>query len=193
MGFSGRWNGPTVVILSVVGGLTFFDLGRRDQVERPPGGAAFDWWGNSMQLAFLLVLTAGAYENRLPEAAWRHPGIPGIIGFGLILLGVRLRQSAADALGEQFTVNLSVLADHVLITTGPYRWLCHPNYAGLLLIAFGTATMVWSPLAIGVTLVLWLPAALLRIGAEERSLQARLGDAYADYARGRWRLVPGLY
>ena len=59
--------------------------------------------------------------------------------------------------------------------------------------AFGTALMVWSPLAVGVTLALWLPAALLRIRAEERSLQERLGAAYAEYARGRWRLVPGLY
>lgn len=146
-----------------------------------------------MQFAFFLVLCAGAYENRAPELAWRSPGIPGVIGLLLILAGVRLRQRAADALGRHFTVTLAVLKDHELIVTGPYRRLRHPNYAGLLLIAFGTATMVWSPLAVGVTLALWLPAALLRIHAEESTLHARLGEAYAAYARERWCLLPGVY
>ena len=194
VGTIGRWNGPTVVILAVAAGFTFFDLGRRDRAERMDGAdAGFDWWGNSMQLAFFFVLSAGAFENSAPEIAWRPPGLPGVIGMAVILLGVRLRQTAADALGRQFTVSLSVLTDHQLVETGPYRWLRHPNYAGLLLVAFGTATMVWSPLAVGVTLALWLPAALLRIRAEERSLQERLGASWADYARDRWRLVPGLY
>ncbi len=193
VGTIGRWNGPTVVVLAIASAFVFFDLGRRDRAERREIDADFDWWGNSMQLAFFFVLCAGAYENSAPEIAWRPPGLPGVVGLAVILLGVRLRQTAADALGRQFTVSLSVLDDHELVVTGPYRWLRHPNYAGLLLVAFGTALMVWSPLAVGVTLALWLPAALLRIRAEERSLQERLGAAYAEYARGRWRLVPGLY
>ena len=53
--------------------------------------------------------------------------------------------------------------------------------------------MVGSPLAAGVTLVVWLPLALLRIAEEERALHARLGRAYDEYARGRWCLVPGVY
>jgi len=61
------------------------------------------------------------------------------------------------------------------------------------MIAFGTAMMVRSPHAIGVTLVVWVPLALMRISKEERVLAERLGAAYTDYTRGRWCLVPGLY
>ena len=194
VGFAGHWNGPTVLILTLASGLSFFDLGRRARVERMPGTVFEpDPYGTAMQLAFLAVLCAGAWDNRAPEATWRSPGLLGGGGFAVILAGVRLRRSAARALGRHFTVALSLLADHQLIATGPYRWLRHPNYAGLLLIAFGTATMVCSPRAAGVTLVVWLPLVLLRIRAEERGLHERLGSAYADYTRERWCLVPGVY
>ena len=197
VGFAGHWNGPTVLILTLASGLSFFDLGRRSRRERVARSSdpAFepDPYGTAMQLAFLAVLCAGAWDNRAPEATWRSPGLLGGGGFAVILAGVRLRRSAARALGRHFTVALSLLADHELIATGPYRWLRHPNYAGLLLIAFGTATMVRSPRAAGVTLVVWLPLVLLRIRAEERVLQERLGSVYTDYTRDRWCLVPGVY
>ena len=105
------------------------------------------------------------------------------------MAGVFLRQSAARALGRHFTVGRSVRADHELIVSRLYRWLRHPNYAGLLLVGFGTAMMMWSPTAAGVILVGWLPLALMRIDAEERALQERLGDAFVEYRRGE--LVSG--
>lgn len=197
VGSFGHWNGPTVVILAVVAAVVIFDLARRDRVEQiGPGGVAafaFDPYGRAMPLAFLAVLAAGAFDNGTPELAWRHPGLYGVAGFMVIAVGALLRQSAAQALGRDFTVVLSVRQDHELVATGPYRWIRHPNYAGLLLTAIGTAIMVRSPLAIGVTLVTWLPLALLRIHAEERALHARLGEAFAEYRRGRWCLVPGVY
>jgi len=202
VGIAGRWNGPTVFILALAAGLSFFDLGRRDREERGDGtangttpGDAFrpEPWGMAMQLAFLAILAAGAWDNRIPERTWQHPGLLGLTGCVVVGLGVALRRAAAVALGRQFTVGLSVLADHVLVTTGPYRWIRHPNYAGLLLVALGTAMMVSSPTAAVVGLVVWLPLALLRIRLEERTLLRHLGAAYADYRRDRWCLVPGVY
>jgi protein-S-isoprenylcysteine O-methyltransferase Ste14 len=197
VGLVGQWNGPTVWVLALTAAIVIVDLGRRDRVEQiGPGGVAalaFDPYGRAMPIAFVAVLAAGAFENRAPEIAWRHPGLYGVAGFAVIMAGLALRQSAARALGRDFTVVLSVRDDHELVASGPYRWLRHPNYAGILLSAFGTAIMVRSPLAIGVTLVTWLPLALLRIHAEERALHAQLGETFAEYRRGRWCIVPGVY
>jgi protein-S-isoprenylcysteine O-methyltransferase Ste14 len=199
VGGAGRWNGPTVIVLACAAGCSVFDLGRREEVERTEPAhdddalSAVEPYGIAMQLAFVAVLGVGAWDNRAPEVAWRSPGLLGVLGFGIIMLGVALRQSAARALGDRFTVGVSVPVDHELVVTGPYRWIRHPNYAGLLLVAFGTATMVWSPLAAETALVAWLPLALLRIHKEERALHARLGDAFSDYARASWCLVPGVY
>ncbi len=197
VGFAGAWNGPTVLALVVASGLTAFDLGRRDRDERSKLAAANgfvrDPYGTAMQVAFLLLMCAGAFENRSPDRTWEPPGGYGVAGMAMILLGVRLRQSAARALGRHFTVVLSVLPDHELVSSGPYRWLRHPNYAGLLLIALGTGIMVRSPLFLVGTLALWLPLALLRIRAEERVLRGHLGERWNEYANDRWSLLPGLY
>jgi protein-S-isoprenylcysteine O-methyltransferase Ste14 len=199
VGFAGRRGGPRHPAQALASGLSFFDLGRRDRIERSAdvdaARSAFepDLYGPAMQLAFLGVLCAGAWDNRAPEVGWHPPGLLTACGLAVILAGVALRRSAARALGRHFTVGLTLLADHELIATGPYQWLRHPNYAGLLLIALGTAMMLQSPHAVGVTLVVWLPLALLRIDKEERVLRERLGDAYTEYSRERWCLLPGVY
>jgi protein-S-isoprenylcysteine O-methyltransferase Ste14 len=197
VGFAGNWNGPTALVLVVASGVTAFDLGRRDRDERRKlagrDGLLRDPYGTAMQLAFLALMCAGAWDHRAPELRWQSPGGYGVIGMAVILVGVRLRQSAARALGRHFTVMLSVLPDHELVSSGPYRWLRHPNYAGLLLIALGTGIMVQSPLFLAGTVALWLPLALLRIREEERALHGHLGARWTEYANDRWSLVPGVY
>lgn len=192
IGVAGAWSGPTVLGLALAGGLAFFDLDRRRRDERT-AGVAPDPYGKGMQLAFLALLCACAWENRAPELAWRPPGLSGLAGFGLILAGVGLRRSAARALGPRFTVEVALLDDHELVADGPYRWIRHPNYAALLLIALGTALMTRSALAVGVAVAVWLPFALLRIRAEERALARHLGSRWTEYASTRWSLVPGVY
>ena len=194
VGFAGAWNGPTVLALVIATGVSAFDLGRRDRDERgTTEGFLRDPYGLAMQLAFLVLMCAGAWDNRSPHRTWQHPGLYGVVGIALLLVGIRLRQSAARALGRHFTVVLAVLPDHELVSTGPYRRLRHPNYAGLLLVAIGTGVMVRSPLFLAGTVLLWLPFALLRIREEERVLHGRLGARWTEYANERWSLLPGVY
>lgn len=194
VGTFGAWNGPTVLAFAIAAGLSFFDLSRRDRGERAvPATLAPDPYGVGMELAFLALLSAGAWENRAQELRWSSPGWAGVAGAAVIFAGMGLRQSAARALGRHFTVALAVLDDHELIADGPYRWIRHPNYAGLLMIAVGTALMARSRLALLVALAVWLPLALLRIREEERALHQRLGPRWDAYARDRWMLIPGIY
>jgi len=193
VGLAGDWSSPVVVVLALVTGLTFFDLGRRYHAERAErADLVRDRFGGAMQLAFFAILCAAAWDNR-SRTVWAVPGVVEMFGLGVIVGGVCLRQSAAQALGRHFTVKLSLLDDHQLISTGPYRWLRHPNYTGLALVALGTASMVRSPTAAVVALGVWLPIMLLRVRDEERALRDGLGAAYADYSRRSWRLVPGIY
>jgi protein-S-isoprenylcysteine O-methyltransferase Ste14 len=193
VGLAGHWSGSVVVILALVSGLTFFDLGRRDRAERAERAdrprAPF---GGAMQLAFLAILCAAAWDNR-SRSAWVVPGVMDALGLAVIVGGACLRRSAAQALGRHFTVTLSLLVGHQLVSTGPYRWLRHPNYAGLALIALGTTIALRSPMAAAVALGVWLPIMLLRIRDEERALRDGLGASYVDYSRHSWRLVPGIY
>ena len=193
VGFAGNWNGPVVAILVLTAALAFGDLGRRDRAEHAERtDQVVDRFGGAMQLAFLAILCAAAWDNRSADP-WRLPGLLEALGLGVILVGVHLRRGAAQALGRHFTVRLSLLDDHQLVSTGPYRWIRHPNYTGLALVALGTAAMVRSPVAAAVAAGVWLPVALLRIRDEERALSERFGAAYAEYSRRSWRLVRGIY
>jgi protein-S-isoprenylcysteine O-methyltransferase Ste14 len=83
-------------------------------------------------------------------------------------------------------------ASHQLATGGPFRYLRHPIYMGLNLLALGSA--VWDP-----TLVVWIAVVLMVVGsdlrgrAEERLLANAFGAAYADYLQRTSRFLPGIY
>ncbi len=81
---------------------------------------------------------------------------------------------------------------HTVATNGPYRYVRHPGYVGMILQLLAT------PVALGSAWGL-VPAAgasvmfVLRTALEDRTLQNELAG-YADYARQvRYRLIPGLW
>lgn len=89
-------------------------------------------------------------------------------------------------------VRIQTERGHHLISSGPYRWLRHPGYAGALLTYVATPFFLdslWAFLpAIFITLVL-----IIRTALEDSVLQAEL-PGYRDYAsRVRYRLVPGIW
>ena len=84
-------------------------------------------------------------------------------------------------------------ADHRVVDDGPYRRVRHPSYTGLLLEFAGVGIVLGSWLGLAVILVPICAALAWRIHVEEAALRGRLGEAYATYTRGTWRLVPGVY
>jgi len=81
---------------------------------------------------------------------------------------------------------------HHVVSSGPYRWIRHPGYAGALLTYLGTPVFLdalWAFLpVVFMTIVL-----VIRTELEDTTLQDRL-EGYRDYAqRVRYRLLPGIW
>jgi protein-S-isoprenylcysteine O-methyltransferase Ste14 len=79
-----------------------------------------------------------------------------------------------------------------VVSSGPYRWVRHPGYAGALLVYWATPLFldsVWTFLP-----VLFLTVVLIiRTNLEDQTLQVEL-DGYRDYAqRVRYRLLPRVW
>jgi protein-S-isoprenylcysteine O-methyltransferase Ste14 len=118
----------------------------------------------------------------LPEALrWVGVGIGGVAG---LLLMWTLR-----TLGPNLTDTVVTRREHVLVTSGPYRWVRHPFYdaVGLAILGNSIAAANWFLMVTG-----GLALALLvhRTRIEEGHLIARFGDAYWAYAKAAGRFLP---
>lgn len=82
--------------------------------------------------------------------------------------------------------------NHTVVTTGPYRFLRHPGYAGGILTSMATPIMLgslWALLPMGCAVCMYI----VRTFLEDRTLQEEL-DGYKEYAQKvRFRLFPGLW
>jgi protein-S-isoprenylcysteine O-methyltransferase len=115
------------------------------------------------------------------------------VGIGLFFAGVGLRWYAIIQLGRFFTTEVAIAADHKLIDTGPYRFVRHPSYSGLLLQFLGIGICSGNILVL-VALILPITVARLhRIRIEEAALAEALGSDYAQYMRNTKRIIPFLY
>jgi protein-S-isoprenylcysteine O-methyltransferase Ste14 len=112
-----------------------------------------------------------------------------VAGALLYFPGLLLALRGRLALGASYNVSASfgarLFAGHRLVTTGPFAWVRHPMYLGLILAALGGLLIyrTWTTLV----LVLVSPGLTLRARHEETALQAEFGEAWSKY-RSR---VPG--
>jgi protein-S-isoprenylcysteine O-methyltransferase Ste14 len=90
------------------------------------------------------------------------------------------------------TVRLQADRGQHVVSSGPYRWMRHPGYAGALLSYLATPLFLDSPWAYLPTLLI-VALYIVRTALEDRFLQAQLAG-YRDYARRvRYRLLPGVW
>ncbi|MDE3090371.1 MAG: isoprenylcysteine carboxylmethyltransferase family protein, partial [Chloroflexota bacterium] len=81
---------------------------------------------------------------------------------------------------------------HTVAADGPYRYVRHPAYIGMILFELAMGILLaswWALIAGGVCAILLI----LRTALEDHTLQAEL-TGYVDYARQvRYRLLPGIW
>jgi protein-S-isoprenylcysteine O-methyltransferase Ste14 len=136
----------------------------------------------------------------LPLGASVAPGavVPGGVGAFVVgavagWLGLVLRWWCFVALGRYFTVVVKTTSDQVVVERGPYRFLRHPSYTGLLLVLLGCGVMLGNWVGTLAAFAVLLAAVVYRLRIEERALGASLGEAYRVFAEHRARLVPFLW
>ena len=117
----------------------------------------------------------------------------GLAAIVVMCLGVALRAWAAVTLGEFYTTTLMVTGNQKVVDTGPYAVVRHPGYLGEVLIWTGFGVLTCNLLLIFLLPAIFVAAYVYRISVEEKMLVRELGDAYAQYRRKTWRLLPFIY
>lgn len=113
-------------------------------------------------------------------------------GLAVELMGLFLAIWARRALGRNWSGEISIKVEHQLIRSGPYQWLRHPIYTGLLAMYLGAALVMGTWLAI-VGLVMAGFAYWRKIRLEEANLEVAFGAEYDAYRRESWALVPWIF
>lgn len=137
-------------------------------------------------LAFLPV--PGLTRRWLPLANNIAVPLGLAIQIGFALLAVWARRH----LGRNWSGAITAKVDHQLIRTGPYRFVRHPIYTGMLGMFLGTAIV--SGELFGLLAVITIAVAYWRkIRLEEEHLRRLFGAEYDDYRKHSWALIPGLW
>jgi protein-S-isoprenylcysteine O-methyltransferase Ste14 len=117
-----------------------------------------------------------------------HSLVLGVIGVAVFATGIALAISARIYLGRNWGMPTSQKADPELVTSGPYRFVRHPIYSGLLIAVLGTAL---ATNLIGLIIVVVLGAYFYYSATvEEKNLTATFPTAYPAYRSTTKMLIP---
>ena len=120
----------------------------------------------------------------IPRAPWIEA-----LGIALTVAGMAFAVWARAYLGGNWSSNITVKVGHQLIRTGPYRWVRHPIYSGLILAMIGTALNRRQLRGLVAVVLLWV-GFTIKSRIEERFMAATFGPEYNEYRQVTGALVP---
>lgn len=188
---------PTYLVLDVclLASELTLALSRRSRQVAGEGSRGAD--GKSLRMLWIVISLAvagghllaqsGLGPQLMPRGAWRS------VGVGVFVVGLVLRRWAIRHLGRFFTVDVAIASDHRVISDGPFRYIRHPSYTGLLLEFAGIGLALGS---VSGWLVMMIPiflALAYRVRIEEAALSEALGEPYLAYRQRTKKFVPGVY
>ncbi len=128
--------------------------------------------------------TAGSSSAPLGVfAAW--------LGALAVMLGVALAIGARAYLGRNWGMPMSLREGHELVTTGPYRYLRHPIYSGIMLALLGSAfsnSILWI-----IPFVFFSAYFVYSSFAEEHLMREQFPDEYPAYQKRTKMLIPFVW
>lgn len=150
------------------------------------------WWRVSflvIMLGFFLMRLGLLRFHWVNGFLWRRTLFTGIVADVIALAGLVIMLWARVILGRNWSADVALKEGHELVTSGPYRWVRHPIYSGLLLMALGWA--VWRGRYTGFWgLAVLLPLFWIKARAEEQLMTQHFGDAYRSYKARVKALIP---
>lgn len=148
------------------------------------------FWFAASSVLIVALMGPGSWSVRpLAARLWEPTGISTGFGFVVLWGGLGFSIWARRSLGRNWSGRVGVQENHELIQSGPYRWIRHPIYTGMLTAALGSAIIVDQ-----VSAFLAMPIAFLAFRRkwrlEERLMEETFGEAYRAYKEKSGAIVP---
>lgn len=141
--------------------------------------------------AFYLVVGKNITQPWLRIHLFQTTPLSDWLGVALTAAGIGFAVWARLYLGGNWSGAVTVKVDHELVRTGPYRFVRHPIYTGLIVALLGTAlqrAQVRGLIAIGLLYV----GFKMKSKIEEQAMIRTFGAQYDEYSRTTGAIVPKL-
>lgn len=178
---------PHLVAALLCAGYLLWILAESRITVRNPSEASAE---NGTLLPYALSRAGVGVSAALWPLRWDRLSPWMAVPIALFAGAVALRLVAIRTLGRFYSHHVVRYSDHTIVSTGPYRFVRHPAYTGMLLANAGFVAYFANPLSVLLLAVL-CAVVIWRIGVEERVLLGVPG--YRDYSSGRARLLPGVW
>lgn len=202
LGCAGRWNWPEAWILLAIslGGILangLWSIRHNPEMlnERGRMGRNAKSWDKVIGLLYTLFLIAIYILSGL-DARFGWSGVPAwvkVVGGICLVLSFALTfwVMTVNTFLSTF-VRIQAERGHTTVSSGPYRYVRHPMYVGILLMSLGMPLLLgswWALIPGGSNMILFF----IRTALEDRTLQAEL-PGYKEYVDlVRYRLIPGIW
>lgn len=160
---------------------------KRTQERDRPGSQV--WYRAPMLLSYVLMFSPLLWIGALGHRWIAHSPVERIGGAALTAAGVAFAIWARLSIGRNWSGVVTVKEEHELIQRGPYAWIRHPIYTGLILAMIGSALVIdrWA----GVLAVCILAASFVfKSRIEEQFMRRTFGVQYEQYCTHTGAFLP---
>jgi protein-S-isoprenylcysteine O-methyltransferase Ste14 len=165
-------------------------LGRSPVVLGKTPGPWWDHWFERLGPAGLAAWPVVWLWAALGGAPLRT-GAAAALGIAVMAVGALVAAVSIFAMGRAWRIGIDPENRSELAEGGPYRWIRHPIYSGMLVLLIGNAILVPHP-AIAVMALLTVLGITYQARREEQYLLGAFGERYARYLGRTGRFFPRL-
>ena len=149
-----------------------------------------------VQIAFMVVAYALVFKDTLGRGWLGTRFLPasdaiGKIGLALAGVGVAFAIWARWHLGENWSSTVTLKEEHELVRSGPYRYIRHPIYTGMLIALAGTVLALAEYRGL-IALTMAMLSFYLKARKEERFLSQEFGESFREHARHTGMFLPSF-
>lgn len=152
--------------------------------------------GSILRLAFYLIILFFAclqlISPLLATNLWPKNSLIYIIADIITVLGLIIMLWARKSLGKNWSANIVLKENHKLITKGPYKYVRHPIYSGLILMILGTVIYI-NTLAFLIFFIIFFLGAFYKTQKEEELLFNNFSNKYLEYKKHTKYLIPLIF
>lgn len=142
-----------------------------------------------MVFGFLLIYNGKFAWSWLASRIVSENPVVATIGLLATVGGLLFSMWARIALGANWSGTVTIKSGHSLIRRGPYKWIRHPIYTGLLASVVGTVLLQGEVRSLfGFAIILF--ALYRKAKREEKFLSEEFGEGFAEHAKRTGMFLP---